>query len=790
LRDPFPSPSGGGQGGGRRAVVTGGAGFLGSHLCERLLADGWQVTCVDNLVTGAAENIAHLSRNASFEFIQHNVSEPLYLEGAVDAVLHFASPASPVDYADHPIATMKVGTLGTHNMLGLARAKRALFFLASTSEVYGDPSVHPQPETYWGNVNPIGPRSIYDESKRAAEAFTMAYHRTHGMSTRIVRIFNSILADEQILYDDGKELRREPVESLAQRLNGTTDLVGYRVPAFCSDGTVESAAASALVGHPTTATCFEVRTRYGRSVRVTGHHSVFVEGRGGVPKPLPVDQLQVGDRVAIAARIQVPERDRGDVDMVEVWDRAGLDPWNLLIRHPSLEKVVYERRFELFGAIASRNVQTAPRWRSFVWGEIARHRARGQCPLGAMRMLGIAIPDGARVRLRTPGKASELPRKIVLTEQLLWLFGLYLAEGSRYQSLDDAFITISCDRNLLDRAASVIGDLGLHVVSALPSAARSAAIFVHSKLLLLLLDHLGFSSGPKRLPGWTLGLPLPRLKWVLEGYREGDGVHSGKKFADAKRHEFSTISAALKDDLIVAFARFGLFPAVGMYSTTFRQRTGDRRYPFWRLTLCKVKPWSPLEWDRGVSQELNARRLGDLVWAQVTSIAEVPATPRVYDFCVPGHENFWAGTGVMVHNTFGPRMRLNDGRAVPNFLIQALNNEPITVYGNGSQTRSLCYVDDLIDGINRLLVTDYSDPVNIGSENEVTMLQLATRIRDLSGSASEIVFKTLPEDDPKQRRPDLTRARQVLGWEPTTSLDAGLNKTIAYFRQRLAILKK
>jgi dTDP-glucose 4,6-dehydratase len=313
----------------KRAVVTGGAGFLGSHLCERLLADGWRVVCVDNLVTGASDNIAHLRHNESFAFLKHNVSEPLYIEGPVDAVLHFASPASPVDYADHPIATMKVGTLGTHNMLGLARAKGATFFLASTSEVYGDPTVHPQPETYWGNVNPIGPRAVYDEAKRAAEAFTMAYHRAHGMHTCIVRIFN----------------------------------------------------------------------------------------------------------------------------------------------------------------------------------------------------------------------------------------------------------------------------------------------------------------------------------------------------------------------------------------------------------------------------------------------------------------------------TFGERMRLNDGRAVPNFLVQALNNEPITVYGDGSQTRSLCYVDDLIDGVVRLLGTDYSDPVNIGSENEVTMLQLAKRIRDLSGSSSEIVFKPLPEDDPKQRRPDLTRAREVLGWEPTTSLDAGLNKTIAYFRQRLTMPK-
>jgi dTDP-glucose 4,6-dehydratase len=309
-----------------RAVVTGGAGFLGSHLCERLLHDGWQVLSVDNLISGAAGNLAHLRGNDRFQSIEHNVSEPLYMEGPVDAVLHFASPASPIDYADHPIATLKVGTLGTHNMLGLARAKGATFFLASTSEVYGDPKVHPQPETYWGNVNPVGPRAVYDEAKRAAEAFTMAYHRTHGMKTRIVRIFN----------------------------------------------------------------------------------------------------------------------------------------------------------------------------------------------------------------------------------------------------------------------------------------------------------------------------------------------------------------------------------------------------------------------------------------------------------------------------TYGPMMRTNDGRAVPNFLLQALQNQPLTIYGDGSQTRSLCYVDDLIEGIVRLLATDYAQPVNLGTDDEVTMLQLATRIRDLSGSSSEVVLKPLPEDDPQQRRPDLTRARELLGWQPRTSLDAGLVKTIAYFRERLA----
>ncbi|HYM49818.1 MAG TPA: UDP-glucuronic acid decarboxylase family protein [Candidatus Limnocylindrales bacterium] len=312
----------------QRALVTGGAGFLGSHLCERLLRDGYEVLCVDNLVTGTSRNLVHLEGQPAFRLIRHNVSEHLEIEGPVDAILHFASPASPVDYAAHPIATLKVGTLGTHNLLGLARAKGAVFLLASTSEVYGDPLVHPQPETYWGNVNPIGPRGVYDEAKRAAEAFTMAYHRAHGVRTRIVRIFN----------------------------------------------------------------------------------------------------------------------------------------------------------------------------------------------------------------------------------------------------------------------------------------------------------------------------------------------------------------------------------------------------------------------------------------------------------------------------TYGERMRLDDGRAVPNFVSQALRGEPLTVYGDGSQTRSLCYVDDLIEGIVRLLRRDFAEPVNLGNPSEVTMLELARLIREVSGSASEIVFRPLPEDDPRQRRPDITRAREVLGWEPRVPLRDGLDRTITWFRTALGAM--
>jgi dTDP-glucose 4,6-dehydratase len=175
----------------KTAVVTGGAGFLGSHLCDRLISEGFRVIAIDNFITGGSDNIEHLAGNSDFRFIRHDVSEFIFVPGPVDFVFHFASPASPIDYLEHPIPTLKVGALGTHNTLGLAKDKGAAFFLASTSECYGDPQVHPQSEDYWGNVNPIGPRGVYDEAKRFAEAMTMAYHRYHRMNTKIVRIFNT-----------------------------------------------------------------------------------------------------------------------------------------------------------------------------------------------------------------------------------------------------------------------------------------------------------------------------------------------------------------------------------------------------------------------------------------------------------------------------------------------------------------------------------------------------------------------------------------------------------------------
>jgi dTDP-glucose 4,6-dehydratase len=187
-----------------RTLITGGAGFIGSHLCERFLREGHEVVAVDNMITGDLANLDGFRTNPKFRFVGHDVSNPLKVKDKIDIVLHFASPASPVDYLDHPIPTLKVGSLGTHNMLGLAKAHGAKFLLASTSEVYGDPLEHPQTESYWGNVNPIGIRGVYDEAKRFAESITMAYHRVHGVDTRIIRIFNTY--GESMRLNDGRVL--------------------------------------------------------------------------------------------------------------------------------------------------------------------------------------------------------------------------------------------------------------------------------------------------------------------------------------------------------------------------------------------------------------------------------------------------------------------------------------------------------------------------------------------------------------------------------------------------------
>jgi dTDP-glucose 4,6-dehydratase len=309
-----------------RVVVTGGAGFLGSHLCDALLARGDEVVAIDNLLTGSVDNIEHLFGAPGFTFVDHDVSRYVWVPGPVDAVMHFASPASPADFERMPIQTLKVGSLGTHNCLGLALAKSARFFLASTSEVYGDPQVHPQAETYWGHVNPIGPRGVYDEAKRFAEAITMAYHRSHGLDVRIARIFNTY--GPRVRVDDGRAV----ANFLHQALLGKPITVygdGRQTRSFCYvddevrgflallDGTITG---PVNLGNPYEFTVAELAALV---LRVTGSSSEIVH------EPLPVDdpvQRQPDITLARAALGWEPRVGlREGLERTAAWLRRTLD---------------------------------------------------------------------------------------------------------------------------------------------------------------------------------------------------------------------------------------------------------------------------------------------------------------------------------------------------------------------------------------------------------------------------------------------------------------------------------
>ncbi|MGH7448970.1 MAG: UDP-glucuronic acid decarboxylase family protein [Longimicrobiales bacterium] len=294
-----------------RILITGAAGFLGSHLCDRFLADGHEVIGMDNFITGSPDNIAHLLGSPAFRFIELNVTDYIYVEGPLDGVLHFASPASPVDYLELPIQTLKVGSLGTHKTLGLAKEKRARYLIASTSEVYGDPQVHPQTEEYWGHVNPVGPRGVYDEAKRFAEAMTMAYHRFHGLDTRIIRIFNTY--GPRMRPNDGRvvsnfivqALRGEPLSvygagDQTRSFCYQSDEVDGIYRLFMSDYTMP-----VNIGNPDEFTVLELAEKV---LRQTGSASVIEH------QPLPKDDPKVRRPDITVARRELGWEPKVDLD--------------------------------------------------------------------------------------------------------------------------------------------------------------------------------------------------------------------------------------------------------------------------------------------------------------------------------------------------------------------------------------------------------------------------------------------------------------------------------------------
>jgi UDP-glucuronate decarboxylase len=783
-----------------RVLITGGAGFLGSHLCDRFLAEGHTVIAMDNLITGNTDNIAHLAGHERFSYIKHDVTNYIFVDGPLDAILHFASPASPVDYLELPIQTLKVGALGTHKALGLAKAKGARFLLASTSEVYGDPQIHPQPESYYGHVNPIGPRGVYDEAKRFAEAMTMAYHTYHGVETRIVRIFNSIMADEIVALCDEDGAFVGTAEEYAERIECSALERPRRIYVAAFDPhthRIEMRLASAFIKHPSLGKdSFRITTRYGRHVRVTGDHSVFRRGGDGLPEAVPVRQLQIGDHIALPAQFPVIEKDRPFVNVAEhliQTCQSSDELWEYALVSSTFSTVVQERKELILDFLArSTRFPDSVNHRNTIGNAWRKYERQQLLPLAVATMLWrqglLQWPTDAQIRPYKGGGGTAVPNYIPLSDDTLWLFGLYVAEGCHVAKNGDFRIILSSNTEFLKRAQTILKEaFGVNATLKPADATNAPSLYVDSVLLYRLFAEAFRITGTAksaRIPSWIMQLPLRRLKHFLDGYREGDGTHTN--YIEKRELAFNTVSERLATDLTYVLLRFGIVASVGYYETTYKQRYGDRKFPFWRVTVCEVSNFDILTWDNGVSQTLNARRLGDLVWAQVRTIEPVETTAYVYDFSVPDCENFVAGNGVSCHNTYGPRMRLRDGRVVPNFIQQALRGEPLTAYGDGMQTRSFQYVDDLVEGIYRLLHSGEAEPVNIGNPGEFTIKEFAELVNRLTDNSAGLTFKDMrTKDDPQVRQPDITKAKAILGWEPRVSLEEGLARTIPWFREEL-----
>lgn len=642
-----------------RILVTGGAGFIGSHLCEKLLSQGHEVICLDNYFTGRKENIFHLMDDHRFELIRHDVIEPIFLE--VDQIYNLACPASPIHYQYNPVKTVKTSVMGAINMLGLAKRVKARIFQASTSEVYGDPLIHPQTEDYWGNVNPIGFRSCYDSE-------------TEILTEKGWIRFPDLEKDVKVatLNANGAVEYHLPQEHLIQDYKGKM----YRFANLKID------------------------------LCVTPNHKMYVRSKTGKLKFLQADEKRFwkGWKVLTGGEFSAKEKE---------WFELGDVPVNAKV---SVEKIKMDD------------------WLEF---------------------LGYYISEGCthiRKRVRAVG-------------------------GKDYDVAD--YNILIAQENIENRQtiSACLEKIGFKFFSSDDHQFR-----ICSKQLASILEPLG-KSGDKYIPREFLNLSKRQSLILFNALILGDGSKRGEStFA------YYSKSKQLADDVQELALRCGYAASVvkhaegrDLYRVNIRPA----------LDANLVEP-EIFDYDGKVycvnveNHVICVRRNGRVAWCgncydEGKRIAETL-------FMDYHRQNDVDIRIVRIFNTYGPRMLENDGRVVSNFIVQALKGEELTIYGDGNQTRSFCYVDDLIDGFIRLMNAEADDihlPVNVGNPGEFTMKELAEEVGKAIGKDIGIKYLPLPQDDPKQRQPNISRAKELLGWQPTIPLAEGLKKTVEYFAKRV-----
>lgn len=637
----------------KRILVTGGAGFLGSHLCERLLRTGNDVLCADNFYTGSKHNIVHLLGDPYFELCRHDITFPLFVE--VDEIYNMACPASPVHYQNDPVQTTKVNVHGSINMLGLAKRVRAKILQASTSEVYGDPDVHPQPESYRGNVNPIGPRSCYDEAT-------------------------------EILTEKGWI----PFPELAE---------GIRVATLTPDNKVEYHIPDEYIVYPYVGKLYRFSNAK-FDLCVTPDHQMYVRSKTNRMKFLRADEDRHWHSWRVITGAEFPGEER---------------EWFELGNPPFCSKVSVQRI------------------RMDDW----------------LEFMGYYISEGCvhvRQRVREVG-------------------------GRSYDVADYNILIAQMNPEGRKKIAACLSRLGFKFFQTDDRQFR-----ICSKQLAAILQPLG-NSGDKYIPRELLQLSKRQSRILFKALVLGDGSQRGNCTM------YYTKSERLADDVQELAMRCGYAASVVSHAVGRDLYRVNIRPPVdAHLVSPELVPYAGKVYCVNVRNHvICVRRNGRVAFCgNCYDEGKRCAETLFFDYY---RQHRLRIKVARIFNTYGPRMHPDDGRVVSNFIVQALRNEPITVYGDGSQTRSFCYVDDLVEGLIRLMNSpdDFTGPVNLGNPGEFTILELAEQVIALTNSRSEMVFRPLPVDDPRQRRPDITLAGEKLGWSPRVSLQEGLIKTIAYF---------
>ena len=653
-------------------LVAGGAGFIGSHLTERLLKEGNKVTVVDDLSTGSESNIKPLENENGFDFVKADICS-YNDKNKYDYILNFACPASPVHYQTNPITTMLTNVQGTYNLLGLSYLKGARFLQASTSEVYGDPQVHPQTEEYWGNVNCYGPRACYTD-------------------------------DVEVLTDSGWKLFSDLKSTDAiTTLNPNTNYLEYHIPYEIIE--------QDYIGDIYTFQNWNI------DVSVTPNHKMYVK-----------------------------DRNSHKFEMVEAQNMRDIEHSHLL---KAIDSWSGEYQDYFFFPEDTKNIK------------FNKHPIIEKVKMDDwLEFMGYFLTEGCvYIRNRTR-----------------------IVNGKPYNSKDYKIqISQSKEKNpeIFDKIKNCLDRLGIKY--SISECGNSYFVF-QNKQIALYLKRFG-KSKEKYIPREFFNLCSYQLTILYNAMLDGDGT----KETNDRSRVFYSISKYLVDGIQELLLKLGHRGNIqynesrGIYYISCVENIKTSNYP-----IPKIEQYNGKVYCVNVKNHvIFVRRNGKAIFCvNCYDEGKRAAETLVYDFQRAVQQDCRI---VRIFNTYGPNMAVNDGRVVSNFIVQAIQGKSITIYGDGSQTRSFCYVTDTVDAILKTLWGDYSGPLNVGNPSEFTMLELAEAVLATVGStSSSVAYFTLPQDDPKQRKPDISKIKEKYGWEPTVPLDKGLASTVEYFRAKLA----